>query len=173
VCQAGQPLKVVGPQTGPRAELLPAGARVVGLRFRPGAAPAVLGLPASELAALTVDADELWGAPARAIGERVAGSTSVQAVVSALETAVVSRLAQARQPDKLVAELVRRVYAGSADSIAALASSLYVSERQPWRVARRGSCSWRPRSTIAASTIMRSLTVSSSTLACEGEARRV
>jgi AraC-like DNA-binding protein len=130
VCQAGQPLKVVGPQTGPRAELLPAGARVVGLRFRPGAAPAVLGLPASELAALTVDADELWGAPARAIGERVAGSTSVQAVVSALETAVVSRLAQARQPDGLVAELVRRVYAGSADSIAALASSLHVSERQ-------------------------------------------
>jgi hypothetical protein len=57
--------------------------------LRPGAAPAVLGLPASELAALTVDADELWGAPARAIGERVAGSTSVQAVVSALETAVV------------------------------------------------------------------------------------
>jgi AraC-like DNA-binding protein len=102
---------------------------VVGLRFRPGAAPAVLGLPASELAALTVDADELWGAPARAIGERVAGSTSMQAVVSALEAAVVSRLAQARQPDKLVAELVRRVYAGSADSIAALASSLYASER--------------------------------------------
>jgi AraC-like DNA-binding protein len=130
VCQAGQPLKVVGPQTEPRAELLPVGARVVGLRFRPGAAPAVLGLPASELAALTVDADELWGAPARAIGERVAGSTSVQAVVSALETGVVSRLAQARQPDRLVAELVRRVYAGSADSIAALASSLYVSERQ-------------------------------------------
>jgi hypothetical protein len=89
VCQAGQPLKVVGPQTEPRAELLPAGARVVGLCLRPGAAPAVLGLPASELAALTVDADELWGAPARAIGERVAGSTSVQAVVSALETAVI------------------------------------------------------------------------------------
>ena len=66
VFQAGQPLKVVGPQTGPRAELLPAGATVVGLRFRPGAEPAVLGLPAAELAALTVDADELWGAAAEA-----------------------------------------------------------------------------------------------------------
>jgi AraC-like DNA-binding protein len=130
VCQVGQPLKVVGPQTRPREELLPPGATVVGVRLRPGAAPAVLGLPAAELAEVRVGADELWGSFATALGERVARTTSVRAAVSALETGVVSRLAQAQQLDELVAELVRRVYAGSADSIAAIASSLYVSERQ-------------------------------------------
>jgi AraC-like DNA-binding protein len=106
------------------------GATVVGVRFRPGASPAVLGLPASELAGLTVGADELWGSFATAFGERVARATSVQAAVSVLETAVASRLKQGHQSDELVAAMVRRVYEGGVDSIAAIASSLYVSARQ-------------------------------------------
>jgi AraC-like DNA-binding protein len=103
---------------------------VVGVRFRPGAAPAVLGLPASELAGLTVGADELWGSFASALGEQVARAASLHAAVSVLEAAVASRLKQARQLDDLVAAMVRRVYAGTVGSIAAIASSLYVSERQ-------------------------------------------
>jgi methylphosphotriester-DNA--protein-cysteine methyltransferase len=130
VCQAREPFRVIGPQRGPRDELLPAGTTVVGVRLRPGAARAVLGLPASELAGLTVGVDELWGATARPVGERVAESATVRAAVSTLEAAVASRLEQAPPLDGLVSEVVRRLYVGTVDSITALASSLYVSERQ-------------------------------------------
>lgn len=130
VCQAGKLASVVGPQRTPSEKLLPPGAVVVGVRFRPGAAPAILGLPASELAGLTIGADELWGSSSAELAERVAGSTSRQAAVSALETAVLSQLTEARPLDELVAELVRRVHVGGAHSMAEIASSLRVSMRQ-------------------------------------------
>src|SRR4029450_9142872 len=52
VCQVGGPVSVVGPRRTPIEKLLPPGA-VVGVRFRPGAAPAILGLPAAGVAGLT------------------------------------------------------------------------------------------------------------------------
>jgi hypothetical protein len=39
VCRLGEAPRVIGPQTGPTDEVLPPGAVVVGVRFRPGAAP--------------------------------------------------------------------------------------------------------------------------------------
>jgi AraC-like DNA-binding protein len=130
MARLGQSLKLVGPRRGPREELLPAGATVVGVRLRPGAAPAIFGLPASELAGLTLDLFELWGASASALTERVVGAASPRAAVSELESVVASRLTQAHPTDVLVGETVRRVCEAHVDSIAALASSLYVSERQ-------------------------------------------
>ena len=44
---------------------------MVGVRFRPGAAPAVLGVPASELVDQSFATAELWGSAAEALGERV------------------------------------------------------------------------------------------------------
>jgi AraC-like DNA-binding protein len=114
VCPAGGPASVVGPRTTPSEQLLAPGAAVVGVRFRPGAAPAILGLPASELTGSTIGADELWGSSTAELAERVAGSTSPPAAASALETAVLSRLAEARPLDELVAEVVRRVHVGGA-----------------------------------------------------------
>lgn len=65
------------PSDGPTLELLAPGAVVVGVRFRPGAAPPALGVPALELLDLGVGAHEVWGRPAAARGaaggERLAG----------------------------------------------------------------------------------------------------
>src|SRR5207248_8028636 len=47
VCRVGSVPYIVGPLTGPRVETLEPGSTVVGLRFRPGAAAALLGVPAS------------------------------------------------------------------------------------------------------------------------------
>ena len=47
--EVGAVPKVVGPQTGLAAAVLAAGTSVVGVRFRPDAAAAVLGLPVSKL----------------------------------------------------------------------------------------------------------------------------
>jgi hypothetical protein len=54
VCEVGALPKIVGPQTGPTKEVLAPGTTIVGVRFRPGAAPAVLGMPTSELVDLAV-----------------------------------------------------------------------------------------------------------------------
>jgi hypothetical protein len=62
--------------TRPRVEVLAPGTTVVGLRFRPGAVPSFLALPASELLDRAVEADELWGRAAVALGERVDDAAS-------------------------------------------------------------------------------------------------
>jgi AraC-like DNA-binding protein len=58
---AGERLSIAGPDTGPRVVTLAAGSRVVGVRLRPGAAGAVLGLPASEVRDVAADAADVLG----------------------------------------------------------------------------------------------------------------
>jgi AraC-like DNA-binding protein len=57
----GARLLVAGPDTQARFERLPAGAHLAGARLRPGAAGAVLGLPASELRDVSPDAADVLG----------------------------------------------------------------------------------------------------------------
>src|SRR3954471_22528765 len=61
VCAPGSIPRIVGPQTGPIEEVLAPGSTIVGVRLRPEAASAVLGLPGSALVDLALGADELWG----------------------------------------------------------------------------------------------------------------
>jgi hypothetical protein len=48
-CRIGGDPELIGPRTGPVVSVLAPGATVAGVRFRPGAASSVLGVPASEL----------------------------------------------------------------------------------------------------------------------------
>jgi len=57
----GARLFVAGPDTGPVVGLSAPGTTRVGLRFRPGRAPAFLGVPANEILDQRVDVGELWG----------------------------------------------------------------------------------------------------------------
>ena len=79
-CRIGSTPQVVGPLTRPLVEVLEPGTTVVGIRFRPGAAAAVFGLPASELVDQTVEWDELLG---RAPGWCESGSTRLAATSTA------------------------------------------------------------------------------------------
>lgn len=117
-CWVGAALQLVGPLTRPRVETLPPGITVVGLRIQPGAAAAVLGLPATELADLAVDVADVWG---RSVS---ADSTDL------LQRFVLGRLADLGVPDPLVTEAVRRLMAGATGDITALCWSLGISERQ-------------------------------------------
>jgi hypothetical protein len=49
LCEVGSVPQIVGPRTRPRVEVLPPGSNVVGIRFRPGAAVSVLGVPLRSL----------------------------------------------------------------------------------------------------------------------------
>jgi AraC-like DNA-binding protein len=131
-CRIGSLPRIAGPQTGPTEDVLGPGAIVVGVRFRPGAAPSVLGLPASELVDLSLGADELWGAWAAALGERMAAATSPHDALGLLEAEVSSRLAAgtAEQPDPIAVEAVQRLLPWRGDDVGSLPSSLYISERQ-------------------------------------------
>jgi AraC-like DNA-binding protein len=126
-CPVGGLPLVVGPQTAPRVEALAGGSTVVGVRFNLGAAPSVFGVPASELVDRTLAAEELWGAEAARIGERVAAAGDPAA---ALEDEVLGRAARLHGPDPVVAEVARRLRPGRRQDVMALPSELSISERQ-------------------------------------------
>jgi AraC-like DNA-binding protein len=118
VCRLGAEPLVVGPSTGPRVETLEPGSTVAGLRLRPGAAAAVLGVPPSELVDVTVDAAALWG--------DLAIKADRQDLLAFLQGLVAGR---AGAVDPLVAETVDRLMPGRAPDLRSVWSSLGVSER--------------------------------------------
>ncbi|MGC7101988.1 AraC family transcriptional regulator [Amycolatopsis lurida] len=65
---------VAGPDTGAWWSRQPPGTRLHGVRFRPGHAPRVLGVPADELRDQRIDLAELWGARGRRLTEQVLNS---------------------------------------------------------------------------------------------------
>jgi AraC-like DNA-binding protein len=130
LCEVGAMPRVVGPQTGPVEYTLAPGATAVGVRFNPGAAPSVLGVPASEVVDLSVGADDLWGRSAVALGEAVAAAASPWDAATKLEEAIAGRLADAADPDPVALEAVRLLLPGRTREVTSLPSELYISESQ-------------------------------------------
>jgi AraC-like DNA-binding protein len=128
--ELGADPRVTGPQTGPVVDTLAPGSTVVGVRFHPGAAPVVLGVPASELVDLTVAWDELRGPPGAALGEAIAAAASPREAAAILEHAVLDLLADAASPDPVVRAAVQRLGPWGTADVGSLPSSLYISERQ-------------------------------------------
>lgn len=136
----GGELVVAGPDTTAMPSDLPAGTEVAAVRFRPGAAPAVLGLPAAELRDRRVPLAELWPDAAR-LADQVAGAAGPAARVAVLQDTVRGRLPDAPPVDPLaraVAATLARGPAhrspadgtGPAGVVAALAARAGLSERQ-------------------------------------------
>jgi AraC-like DNA-binding protein len=130
LCVVGGMPQVVGPQSGPLEHTLAPGTTVVGVRFNPGAAPSVLGVPASEVVDLSVGADELWGRSAVALGEAVAAAASPGEAAAQLEAVVVARLADAAEPDPIAMEAVRLLLPGRTRDVTSIPSKLSISESQ-------------------------------------------
>ena len=78
-----------GPDTEAQLAPLAQGSRMVGIRFAPGAADAVLGIPLDALRDQRVPLGELWGGVADKLAERVALSGQPEV---ALATAVQERI---------------------------------------------------------------------------------
>ena len=125
ICIGGRELVIAGADTGPRSVDLAASARRSGIRLRPGAAGAVLGLPASELRDQRVAAALVWGEQAARLEERIAGADPARRL-HLLAEAVAQRHAA---PDALVAAAAGRLALPGA-RVAGVAEVLGVSERQ-------------------------------------------
>jgi AraC-like DNA-binding protein len=123
---------VAGPDTEAQLAPLAEGSRMVGIRFAPGAADAVLGIPLDVVRDQRVPLGELWGAVAEELAERVALSDQPEA---ALATAVQERITEA--PDPTAAAIARRLeFAAGPGIVSGVADDVGVSERQLQRRCR-------------------------------------
>jgi len=126
-CRIGGEPVITGPRTGHALELVAPGTTVVGVRFRPGAAPALLGVPASVLVDVSAPAGDVL--PVGPLAERIATAPSPWEAAAELERFLLARRAPAPAPDPLVAEAVRRLLWRPND-VTELTAALYISERQ-------------------------------------------
>jgi AraC-like DNA-binding protein len=117
-------LVFAGADTRPRLVSLPGGRPLTGLRLRAGAAGAVLGVPASELRDQEVHAEQVWGALAVQLQERLLAAAAHDR--RALLGAVVAE--RHAEPDLLVVTAAARLSVPRAD-VASVAADLGVSER--------------------------------------------
>ena len=121
---------VVGPQQRPLAEHLAPGTSVVGVRLRPGAAPAILGMPATELLDQQLVLDHGWDRSWGGLAERLADASAPRAAAAELQGVIGARLATGASTDPLVAETVRRLQPWRSHGVDAAVSDLYISSRQ-------------------------------------------
>jgi AraC-like DNA-binding protein len=124
----GQKLCVAGPDT--RAMLVDSAATIVGVRFRPGAAPGFLGVPASALLDARLELRELWGPAADDLAARL-GEAAPHAAAALLERALAERRPFASAPDALFDGLLLELRAlqDGRGTLSGLAETLGVSRR--------------------------------------------
>jgi len=119
-------LQIAGPDSVPYPIRLCAGTESAGLRFAPGAAPSVLGIPAHELLDQRVRLDDVWpAAEARRAAERIADAPDHGTALEALAVELTSR---AEPTDPLVSALVTEARAGR--PVADMAQRAGLSQRQ-------------------------------------------
>jgi AraC-like DNA-binding protein len=92
---------VAGPATAPLIVPVAPSSTTVGIRFRPGAASAAFGLPASELRDQHGPLAEVWPDEAEPLSEQLASSSSAREMVATLLRNLTDRLRRA-EPDPLV-----------------------------------------------------------------------
>jgi AraC-like DNA-binding protein len=129
---SGPELHVAGPDTRPWPVQRHPGAVAVGVRFHPGAAPALLGPPASALRDLRVGPDDLWGRAGRELAERVGEAATPAARLEAMLDGLAARVGDAAEPDPVVAAAVAWLEGdpAAAGRVGALGPAVGLGERQ-------------------------------------------
>jgi AraC-like DNA-binding protein len=127
---------VVAPMTSALVIRCNTWSRVLGVRFRPGAARGFLGVSMRELPAGRLDLEELWSDAAE-LRVRIAEADAAGASVAALERALCARVPEAGRPEPRVRALLARL-AGEAPlaPIQALAEQAGVTRQHLARLFR-------------------------------------
>jgi AraC-like DNA-binding protein len=117
----GAVLFVAGPDT--HAAPVDDAASYVGVRFRPTAAPGLLGISSDELVDARVDLADLWGHAARELSRQL--EDRPDRALPSIERALRQRLETAAEPDHVVAALVRELAAPGRRALGARADDRY------------------------------------------------
>jgi AraC-like DNA-binding protein len=136
VCTLGTTMRVVGPQTGPTVTPLAPSSTVVALRFWPGTAAQVLGVPASRLVDLDVAAEEVIGARATEVAEWIAATGTPASAARSLQQLVLAKLGLRSDTDLAVIGIVDGLRQRLNSPVADIRSALHVSERHFRRLCR-------------------------------------
>jgi AraC-like DNA-binding protein len=117
---------VAGPDSRAQLTELTAGSRMAGLRFAPGVASMVLGVPLDELRDQRVPLSELWGSAAAELAERAAVADEPASVLAA---AARERITD--RPDSAAGFVARTLERASGPGVVShVADELGLSERQ-------------------------------------------
>jgi AraC-like DNA-binding protein len=81
-------LQVVGAMTRYQDYPHPAGGRVTGVRFRPGAWAGYFGIPGNRITDTILPLEELWGARARQLRERLGSANSLEQCAAIVEASM-------------------------------------------------------------------------------------
>ncbi|WP_194836040.1 helix-turn-helix transcriptional regulator [Nocardia sp. XZ_19_369] len=115
-------LVVAGPDTRAFRPTAAIGTRYVGLRFAPGTAPALLGVPAHELRDQRIELADLWASgTVRRLTEQLGTADDP---VAALERIALRRAAEVAPPDPVLPKVVAALDAGWSVSATAEAAGL-------------------------------------------------
>ena len=122
-------IHAVGPHTIPRRCDLPAGRTIVGVRFRPGAVQAMIGLPAPEIVDSQVDLADCWPPSRAGLGESMAESGSVPRALARLTQDLLHRAGPAPRAGLHAGAVVEWLQPWSRCTVKRLSQELYISER--------------------------------------------
>jgi AraC-like DNA-binding protein len=124
------PPDVVGPWTKPFVARLAPGTKIVGARFRPGHAPGLLGLPATELLNQSVPLYTVWNKTLSAEFARVVDKFTLPERLQTLEGLLHKRLMSAAPMDKEVGTAIAWLARNLHGRIASVSSRIGMSPRQ-------------------------------------------
>lgn len=117
---------VAGPDTTARLALAPAGVEYVAVRFAPGQAPGLLGVPAHELRDLQPDLDDVWPGRGRRLAERISESADRPRALAELVRSELARAAD--RTDPLARQVAQRLARG--ERVGDVARAVGLSPRQ-------------------------------------------
>jgi AraC-like DNA-binding protein len=120
----GREPRIAGPSTTAFDSPLPAGGFAAGIRFRPGAAPSVLGVAADELRDRMVPLGDVWS------GVCGGDAEDAEAALALLHGELTARLPAARAPDRAVLAAAAILAANPATTIASIAGTTCLGQRQ-------------------------------------------
>jgi AraC-like DNA-binding protein len=131
VIWAGEsPPNVAGPMTLPLKSTISAGAEIIGVRFRPGVAPALLGVSAQELLNQHVSLSDIWSRKHVLPWSDAADRAHFPAKLEAIVTVIAHRLGAVAQPDVFVTDATRWIADHPSGNLEQLIRLSGLSERQ-------------------------------------------
>lgn len=126
----GHEVTVAGPATRSTTLLVAPGSLTVGVRFRAGAAPALVGAGAAELRDRNVALEDLWPRDGAALADHVMATSGATTRLGVLVDSLIARLGQARALDPVGVGIAALLAEHPGRRIALLADDVGLSERQ-------------------------------------------